>query len=126
MTTVTNYTFAEPLLGFPNDKHFELVAQPGEDHWFWIQALPDGFPAFLVVNPFAYIDDYSLDIDSDTVAKLSLDCPEDALVFTIVNIDAGFTANLAAPLVLNSKNGLALQVINDNAPTVAALTGERN
>jgi len=28
--------------------------------------------------------------------------------------------------VLNGKNGLALQVINDNAPTVAALTGERN
>ena len=103
-----------------------MLFRSGEDHWFWIQALPDGFPAFLVVNPFAYIDDYSLDIDNDTVAKLSLDSAEDALVFAIVNIDAGFTVNLAAPLVLNSKNGLALQVINDNAPTVAALTGERN
>ncbi|MPM97723.1 Flagellar assembly factor FliW [bioreactor metagenome] len=64
------------------------------------------------------VGDYSFDISDETVEKLELKSPEDVLTLAILNIPEDFkkmTANLRAPIVINTKNKIGIQeLLNDD------------
>jgi len=117
----TSAQFPLGLLGFESIKHFELLANPGEAPFRWLQAAGDPGLAFLVVPPFEVLADYSPDISPEDVRFLGLDSPADVLMFNIVTLRANgrATVNLKGPLVLNRHTLRGKQVVLANGADYA-------
>ncbi len=102
------------LLGFEDHARYCLIDHSPEANFRWLQSMEDPGLAFVVVNPYDYFADYTIEISDADAAKLGLTKEEDAIVMTIVTLDkdaSRITANLAAPIVVNSKNLRAAQVV---------------
>ena len=114
--------FPDGIPGFEDLKRYVFMAEENvnlqEDKlevFHWLQSVCDASVAFLVVNPFLFIPDYSFDLSDDEVTALELKSPEEIAVFNIITIPgekaAEVTINLLAPLIINFKLKLAKQVI---------------
>ena len=104
------------LLGFEDIKRFVLLTNPEEEPFSWFQVLDDPMLAFLVLPPFDWIPNYLPEIDDDDVAYLGLKAPDDALIYNIVTLRAGYaTINLKGPIVINRYTLRGKQVVLQNA-----------
>jgi flagellar assembly factor FliW len=105
------------LLGFENNKLYELLADPQEAPFLWLQMREDPKASFLVVNPFLVFPEYQPDLSEEDVAFLGLRTPEEAAVFNIVTLrgGGGATMNLKGPIVVNRRTLVAKQCIPVNA-----------
>lgn len=102
------------LLGFEDNNEFCLIQHRPDTNFRWLQSTEDPSLAFVVVDPADFFMGYDIEIPDAEAEKLKLEKAEDALVVVIVTIkDEGktITANLAAPIVINSKELLAMQVV---------------
>jgi flagellar assembly factor FliW len=116
------FTLPEGIPGFPSmqsavlvsaveTEGFEGVAVAGS--FWWLQSTTESDLAFLCADPWLVDQDYELDFDESVIA---LDGIEDVMVLCIVNVTADtMTANLRAPLVLNTAAKLAAQVVLSDA-----------
>ena len=105
-------TFPRGLLGFPGHTRFALMPSGGENYFFWLQSVEDPSLAFVVTDPKAFFKDYEVPIRDETTAEIGLDEPEYLQIFTICNkVGDWLTGNLLGPLVVNSKNLTATQVV---------------
>jgi flagellar assembly factor FliW len=107
--------FAAGIPGFPEARRFALVWWGEEDGPFSIlTSLEQTSLEFLVVPPHAFFPDYAPEIDDDIAERLGLESAEDAILMVIVTVgdDPGSaTANLLAPIVVNSHTREAAQVV---------------
>jgi flagellar assembly factor FliW len=79
-----------------------------------MQCVDEPALAFVVADPAQMFTDYEFDIPDSEVEKLKLQTESDALVMVILTVGTGgkeITANLAAPMVVNMNEMLALQLI---------------
>jgi flagellar assembly factor FliW len=105
-------TFPRGLLGFPTHKRFALIQTNSENYFFWLQSIDDPTLAFVVTDPGIFFKDYDVPVREETVVELELDEPEFLQTFTICNrVGEWLTGNLLGPLLVNSKNRLATQVV---------------
>ncbi|KIL42974.1 flagellar assembly protein FliW [Jeotgalibacillus campisalis] len=112
------WLFESGIPGFVDEKEFALIAFPENDVFHVLQSTTTPELGFVVTNPFAFAADYQFKLEDSTVSALSLEKPEDALALVILNVQEPFektTANLQAPLIFNTANRKAKQVIlNDS------------
>ncbi|MDR5659773.1 flagellar assembly protein FliW [Serpentinicella sp. ANB-PHB4] len=110
--------FIDGIPGFDHLKKFVLIENPEEDMQFhWLQSVDDGDVAFVVINPFLFKPDYDFEISENTIIKLQLEDPKDVAIYSIVVVPEDLTkmtANLAAPIVINTKNKKGKQVLLDS------------
>jgi flagellar assembly factor FliW len=70
-----------------------------------------------MVNPFLLIEDYEIEISEETVVRLEIENAEDVSLYSILTIPENveeITANLLAPIVINTANNKAAQeILND-------------
>lgn len=107
-------TMPKGLLGFENFTEFCLIQHRPEVNLRWFQSTQESSLAFVVVDPSEFVSDYEIEISDADSEKLHLDSADDALVLTIVtlnNEDKRITTNLAAPIVINSKELCGMQVV---------------
>jgi flagellar assembly factor FliW len=105
-------TFPRGLLGFPNFTRFALVQTGEENYFFWLQCADDPNLAFVVTDPSIFFKDYDVPLRSEMQADLELTDPATAQVFVICNrVGDWLTGNLLGPLVINSANRRAQQVV---------------
>lgn len=105
------------ILGFEHLKKYILHIQDERTPFLWLQSLDDGAIAFVVINPLAVKPDYEPVISDDDVKCLGIESVEDVVLMAIVTIRSDpFTVsvNLRAPIVINSSNKLAKQVVLDD------------
>ena len=106
-------TFPMGIPGFRDLKRFVLIDY--KDQIKWLHAVDDPDVAFIVVNPFVIFPSYSVDIKDDEELFLGIKGPADVAVFTILSVaNNSITANLKGPIVLNSVNYLAAQILMDD------------
>lgn len=108
------WTFETGIPGFPEETKFVILPLPDNNVYAILQSLKTTGIGFVVANPFVFFEDYSFEIDDATIEQLGLEKESDATVYSILTIQEPFektTANLQAPLVLNSKNHKAKQLI---------------
>ena len=108
-------TLAEPLPGFPGHRAYALVAADTSGLVFWLQSVaPDG-PRFLAVPAAPYFPDYTPAVPPAACEELGLDDVADADLYCLVTVPDGdisaATANLRAPVVVNSVTSQARQVV---------------
>lgn len=110
--------FQNGIPGFENITEFVIVENPDKDVPFcWLQAINDSNVAFVIINPFVFKPGYDFEIPSAVVEKLEIRAPEEVLVYSIVVIPEDvnqMTANLVAPIIINTKNNKGKQVVLDD------------
>lgn len=110
--------FEDGLPGFRELYKFILLPIEGNPLLHYMQSVEQAEICFVVINPFAIVEDYQIDISEETVAKLEVEKEEDVSLYTILTIPEDvkkITANLAAPIVINNTNNKACQeILNDD------------
>lgn len=107
------FSFPEGLFGFEL-YHNYAVYESEYSPFMWMQSLDDQNLAFLIIDPFLIADDYELDVDDKSLAKIGIKSPADVYVMSIVTIpqdNTPVTANLQGPIVINKNTNQCLQVI---------------
>lgn len=109
--------FPAGLLGLERIKEYELVANPAEEPFVWLQSAGAPDIAFLLISPFLVAGDYQPEIGDADAESLEVSDPEDVIVFNIVTLhgEAAATVNLKGPIVINRHTKVAKQVVLQNA-----------
>jgi flagellar assembly factor FliW len=110
----------QPMPGFPEHRRFALVALDDDGVLCQLQSLEDPSLRFLVMSPVPFFPDYAPEVADDVVADLAISSADDVIVLLVLNAGeslATTTANLMAPVVVNSATLRARQVILDD-PTL--------
>lgn len=99
--------------GFPKAQRFVLLEY--RDHIKWLQSLDNADLAFIVTDPFAFFPDYSFVVDDATERFLEVSDPASVVVLVILTVGQNeVTANLKAPIVINSSAFVGVQVLVDD------------
>jgi len=106
--------FPQGIPGFEEDKRF-VVLRPDQDIPFsFLQSVDHGEISFLITNPFWFYKDYEFDLPENEQVKLKVGQKEDLEIWSIVTIKDDInqaTLNLQAPVIINDKEKLGMQVI---------------
>ena len=103
-----------PILGFDHLKRYILLKQDEKTPFSWFQSVEVGSLAFVVMNPQIIKADYEPEIDDSDVELLEIEKADDVILLSIVTIRSApmlISANLRAPIVINSKKRLAKQIV---------------
>ena len=114
----------QPMPGFAGSTRFTLVQLDEDGVLCALRSLDDPDLRFLVVSPVSFFPDYAPVVDDSTVAELGIDSADDVLVLLVLNAGASLTsttANLLAPVLVNTVTRRAVQVILDD-PDLAIAT----
>ncbi len=106
-----------PLPGFPDLSRFALVQLDADGVLCALRSLEDADLRFLVVPPGHFFPDYAPVISDETVADLGIEDVAEVLVLVILTAGdtlADTTANLLAPVVVNTRTRAACQVVLDD------------
>lgn len=104
----------EGLLGFANMKKFTILDLDQYYPFRWLQSLEDSALTFAVIDPTLFRPDYKIKINQSEVDSLELKDQKDAIVIVIVTLNAEpslTSANLQGPIIINSKNRRAKQIV---------------
>ena len=107
-------TIPSGILGFPDDHNFCLVDAGDSTLILWLQSLSNPHLAFPVLEPKIFKPDYLVRLSAAELRELRLTSIKDSSVFTILTIPGELTemtANMKAPLVINTKEKVAKQVV---------------
>jgi len=114
------FRFPLGLPAFEDEREFVFVERPGTAPLLFMQSVTSHTLCFILLPILAVDPEYQLVLEEDQVAILGLSSTrprigEDVLCAAIVRAarrpDEVPTANLLAPLVVNFRNGLGVQVI---------------
>ncbi len=106
-------SFPAGLLGFEKFKDYILL-DARQKPFFYLQSTDVPDLAFILIDPFLFRPDYSLDVNDDSLVDIGVAQPDDVLVFAIVTVPGeggSVTANLMRPLIINKANRLGIQTI---------------
>lgn len=107
------FTMVEGILGFPKSKKYIILNHQNNTIFKWLQSIDDPELAFVIVEPYLFFPDYSFDLNDDDVDILKIRSRDKVMVYTILVIPEDpklITANLKAPVVINSDNRKGKQV----------------
>lgn len=108
--------FTDGLLGFEQLKKFFIVDPADETLILWLQSAELADVAFPILEPRLFKGDYKVRLSANELRSLRVDASNknDTLVYCILTIPAevsAMTANLKAPIVINTASRLARQVV---------------
>ena len=108
----------EGLVGLPEYKSFEILSMPDQLPFLWLRLHGPDPLHFVVIEPGGIVPDYELELFDEDAAFLGIADSSDALVLNIVTIKAGSpnaaTVNLAGPVIINRRTGIAKQCVLAN------------
>ncbi len=102
------------ILGFENLTNYALL-DSDQPPFFWLQSLEVAEIAFVLINPLIFRPDYEAKVAQEELDEISIQAPDDMLIFAIVTIPENqnnMTANLQGPVIINRRNGLGRQCIS--------------
>ena len=107
--------FRRGIPAFDEEHEFIIIPYDEESPYYFMQSLKSPELAFLITTPFIFFPDYSIEIDDETMRELKIQNSDDVLLYSIITIPNGsiryLTANLLAPIVINTENMQAKQLV---------------
>lgn len=109
-------TFKKGIPGFDEYKKYVLFPadEKGETPFFFLQSIESAEVSFFLLDTFSFFKEYSVELDDQTIEKLELEKPEDALLLTTVTVKGTIqdaTTNLKAPFIINVNKQLGMQIV---------------
>lgn len=108
-------TFSDGLFGFEDIKKYIIFQMEDDNPLMWMQSIEEGSLAFIIIRPFEFNPNYSLQLSDNDVEELGLTSPDDSDIFGIVVVPedpSKMTANLQGPIVINRILKKGKQVIS--------------
>ena len=106
--------FGQGILGFPECRRFALV-RAEHDGLFWLQSIEYSTLVFLLVDPFAVVTGYAIDVAPSQLADLGAYRPADIGLLSVVTLPSvpgeQPTANLQGPIAINFATRNAKQLV---------------
>lgn len=111
--------FPMGIPAFENEKCFLVIAMGEGAPFYYLQSASNPDLCMVMANPFVFFPDYSFEIGDEQVKQLECeDQREDLAIYVLLTIAEDFrqsTANLLAPITINSKKRKGLQFIAVNS-----------
>lgn len=112
-------SFPEGLLGFQDLRKFVLLDDPNDDIFAWLQSCELPSIAFPILEPEIFNHNYATALTKNEIEFLKLKSDQKPLFMNIITIPddpTQMTANIKAPIVINSAEKIARQcVLQDNS-----------
>lgn len=108
----------KPVLGFEHLTRYCLVEVEELRPFMWLQSVEDPAVVFLVVNPRVFFPDYRIEVNSKEIAELKVERVESVETYVIVTVPEDpcrMSANLQGPIIINTENNRAKQLILVNS-----------
>lgn len=123
------WNFPKGIPGFEGEKEFVLLPIVGDSTFQALQSTQEPNIAFIVVNPYNLVENYSFDVNESTIELLEIQNQQHIFVLSILSVKDSFeesTINLQAPLIFQSEAKKAKQMIlNDNTFTMRHPIGSK-
>jgi flagellar assembly factor FliW len=106
--------FEKGMPGFLDEKEFVILPLSDDQTFSIMQSVNTPYVSFLISNPFNFFKEYEFKLEDTVLEELEIKVEGDILVFSILSVGDPFektTANLQAPVIINSSNHQAKQVI---------------
>ncbi len=107
-------TFNQGIPGFLEETEFVILPLPEAEAFQVLQSTQTKELAFIITDPFQFFLDYDFQLEPQEIEKLQLQQAEDVAVYVLLTMSDSvekITANLQAPVIINTKQQLAKQVI---------------
>lgn len=112
------FTFKSGLPGLAEEiREFAFYQLQKESPFYLLESIDNENICFILINPFDFFPNYEFELLEDDKDKINVEDIKDLAIFCIINASRGIkeaTVNLLAPIVVNTSNGLARQIILDN------------
>lgn len=105
--------FPTGILGFSELRRYVIIDR-SDSVFSFLQSVDEPDLTFVVIQPELVVGEYSVRLRAEEIDLLRIASPEDGRVYAIVTIPedvAAMTVNLQAPLVINTKDRFAAQII---------------
>ncbi len=108
-------TFKDGIPAFENEHEFIILPYDEESPYYFMQSLKSPDLAFLLTIPFLFFPDYKFEVDDETLEELEITEKTKVFYYSLITIPNGsiryMTTNLLAPIVLNTENMKAKQIV---------------
>lgn len=106
------------LIGFETCRHWVLLANDDNEEVAWLQSVALSDVAMPVISPRRFLPNYKLHVHRRDLDVLQAHQRDQIFVVTVVNRTGdNLTTNLKSPIILNSTQRLAVQVVvTDDQP----------
>lgn len=107
--------------GFLDCKRFIIIEREETWPFYVFQCIDDKDLSFFIMNPFLFKPDYEVSLDQ-AIKEMGwpVEDHDRIKIYAIVNTTAGvpekITANLLGPLIINTRNSEAVQLVLHNSP----------
>ena len=112
-------TFENGIPAFAEENEFVILPYEEESPYYLMQSLKTPELAFILTIPFLFFPDYQIEIDDESIKELDIKNQDNVAIYSLVTIPNGslryMTANLLAPVVLNTENMKAKQIIMEKS-----------
>jgi len=117
------------MIGFPGLTRYRLQSLGEEDVFHLLQSEEREQIRFTLIDPVLLRPDYDVGLSPDQIEELEIENRADVRVFAVVTVPEetkSMTVNFRAPLVVSSRNHVAMQIIleNEHLPIRAPLVEE--
>lgn len=108
--------FPNGLLGFAESKKFAVLDVPQTAGFRFLQDTENDYVSFMMVSPWEFFPDYEAIIEDSELQSIKTESSSesDLEVYLVVTIGSSFnetTANLIAPIVINTVERLGKQFV---------------
>ena len=107
--------FQNGIPAFEDEREFIILPYEEDSPYYFMQSVNSPDLAFLLTIPFLFFPEYSFEVDDTTMKELEITNHDNVFYYSMITIPNGsiryMTANLLAPIVLNSDNMQAKQVV---------------
>jgi flagellar assembly factor FliW len=110
-------TFPSGIPGFEKNRQFAIISTPEYAPFDWLVCVDGTKLRFAIINPMLIQPDYSPNMVKEQLEVLSIQKPEDILLYVIVTINENpmnSTANFIGPIVINKAKKIGKQIIVDD------------
>jgi flagellar assembly factor FliW len=109
--------FDKGIPGFLDEKEFVILPLSDDGAFSVMQSVATPLVAFVVANPFQFFQEYDFQLEDSVVEELELNSEKEVAIYSILTVTDPFektTANMQAPIIINTSNHKAKQVILNN------------
>ncbi len=108
--------FPQGLPGFEDLHRFVILEIEKSKPLYWLQSTENKAIALPTIIPFELLDNHIIQVRDSDLEDLHVEDQSDLIVMNVVMIPEDvtqMTANLAAPIFINAKEGIGKQVLID-------------
>jgi len=102
------------ILGFPKSSRYVILEHAENVPVKWLQSADEPEVAFPIADPLIFFPDYFLQVKKEELSGLEIEDIDDLVIYVILSLRSApeeMSANLQGPILINTKNRRARQIV---------------